>query len=116
MLRILLVEDSADDVDLLRFALEDAGVPHELRRVASEAALRPALEDFEPDVAVSDRFLPGYCGLRALALLHELRPRLPLVLLSGVECDAVLPPTATMFQKSELPRLSALLSNLHARP
>ena len=112
MLRILLVEDSTDDVDLLRFALEDAGLRFELRPVASEAGLRGALEDFEPDVAISDMNLPGYSGVEALALLQELRPRLPLVLLSGTECEAPLPRTATMLQKSELPRLTALLGGL----
>ena len=114
MLRILLVEDSADDVDLLRFELEDAGLRFELRPVASEAGLRAALDGFEPDVAVSDMNLPGYSGVEALALLHELRPSLPLVLLSGTGCEASLPPTATVLEKSELPRLSALLSGLHA--
>ena len=114
MLRILLIEDSADDVELLRFALEEAGLRHELLQVASEAALRAALERFEPDVAVSDMYLPGYSGVAALALLHELRPRLPLVLFSGTDCEDALPPTATVLQKSDMPRLSALLSSLHA--
>lgn len=112
MLRILLVEDSADDVDLLRFELEDAGLRFELRQVASEAGLRAALDSFEPDVAVSDMNLPGYSGAEALALLHALRPRLRLVLLSGTDCEAPLPAATTVLQKSDLPRLSALLSGL----
>ncbi|HTL14595.1 MAG TPA: response regulator [Thermomonas sp.] len=111
-LRILLVEDSADDADLLRFGLEEAGLPFELRRVHCEGALREAMEAFEPDVAVSDLHLPGYCGVAALTLLHELRPALPLVLLSG---DAERAPDglpARVLDKARLDRLPALLADI----
>ncbi len=33
MLRILLVEDSPDDAELLRFALDDIDIARDLRRV-----------------------------------------------------------------------------------
>jgi len=115
VLRILLVEDSADDAALLRLELEDAGLRFDLRQVASEEALLQALETFEPDVAVSDMNLPGYCGLDALALLHQRYPAIPLVLFTGAGCEADLPPTATVLEKSELPRLAALLAALPPR-
>ncbi len=109
MLRILLVEDSRDDADLVRFALEDAGLDFELLRVGDEAALREAVASFAPDAAISDLNLPGYSGLAALALLGELRPGMPLVLVTGGEVDCVPPLAATVLDKSELARLPALL-------
>jgi len=115
MLRILLVEDSADDAALLRLELEDAGLRFDLRHVASEAALREALAAFEPDVAISDMNLPGYSGVDALALLHAMHPGIPLVLFTGTDCEAELPPTATVLEKSELPRLAAMLADLPPR-
>ena len=45
-LRILLVEDCADDADLLRFQLEDAGLSFELRCASSERMLRDTLDAF----------------------------------------------------------------------
>ncbi len=114
MLRILLVEDSRDDADLVRFALEDAGLAFELLRVGDEAALRDAVASFAPDAAVSDLNLPGYSGLAALALLRELRPDMPLVLMTGGGVDAVPPVAATVLDKSDLARLPALLQG-HAR-
>ena len=109
MLRILLVEDSRDDADLVRFALEDAGLDFELLRVGDEAALREAVASFRPDAAISDLNLPGYSGLAALALLRELRPGMPLVLMTGGAVDCVPPVAATVLDKSDLARLPALL-------
>lgn len=109
MLRILLVEDSRDDADLVRFALEEAGLAFELRQVRSEAELRAAVEAFEPHAAVSDLNLPGYCGARALVLLHALRPAIPLVLLTGADPELVPPVPAAVLGKSDLSGLHALL-------
>ena len=115
MLRILLVEDSADDADLVCFQLEDAGLQFELRRAWDARTIREALAAFEPSVAISDLNLPGYSGLEALALLHELRPRLPLVMLTGA-ADVALPglPVA-MLGKERLDQLAPLLANLRDR-
>lgn len=113
-LRILLVEDCADDADLMRFQLEDAGLSFELHCVSSERQLLQALESFTPDVAVSDLNLPGYSGLSALALLHERMPGLPLVLLTGAEDTPAPQPPVVMLGKSEMHRLPGLLAGPHA--
>ena len=111
-LRILLIEDSADDADLLRFQLEDAGLSFELRCASSERTLLDTLETFTPTVAVSDLNLPGYSGLAALSLLHARWPDMPLVLLTGAEDTPAPPMPATVLGKAELHRLPALLAGL----
>jgi len=113
-LRILLIEDSADDVDLLRFQLEDAGLSFELRCASSERMLLDSLDTFTPTVAVSDLNLPGYSGLSALALLHQRWPDLPLVLLTGADNVPALQMPAAVLGKSDLHRLPALLAGLQA--
>ena len=112
MLRILLVEDSADDADLVCFQLEEAGLAFELRRAWDARSIRDALAGFEPTVALSDLNLPGYSGLDALALLHALRPRLPLVLLSGAVDVEVPDLPVSVLGKDELRCLPALLAGL----
>jgi hypothetical protein len=77
VLRILLVEDNRDDADLVRFALEDAGLVFELLRVGDEAALREAVASFAPDAAACDLNLPGYSGLAALVNWIAFRRSLP---------------------------------------
>ena len=112
ILRILLIEDSTDDADLLRFQLEDAGLCFELCRASSERMLLDALDTFTPNVAVSDLNLPGYSGLNALALLHHRWPELPLILLTGSEDVPTPEVPVTVLSKSQLHRLPPLLEAL----
>ena len=113
-LRVLLVEDSLDDADLIRFELEDAGLPVEMRHVSNERGLREALDGFAPDVAISDLNLPGYCGLAALELVHDRLPALPLLLVSGAEHDEIPKVPARVLGKADLLRLPAVLAGMLA--
>jgi PAS domain S-box-containing protein len=82
-LDVLLVEDSADDVELVLQALRDGGLTIAPRVVATEAELRSALGT-PPDVVLSDWLLPGFSGASALAIVHESAPGVPCILVSGV--------------------------------
>ncbi len=83
MLRLLLLEDSADDADLLAIELAAAGLDVELRRAATRDAYAAALAAFAPDIVVSDYDLPGFSGGEALAMARARDPALPFVVLSG---------------------------------
>jgi len=83
MLRLLLLEDSADDADLLAIELAGAGLDVELERVATRDTYAAALAGFAPDVVVSDYDLPGFSGGEALAMARTHDPALPFVVLSG---------------------------------
>ncbi len=112
MLRLLLVEDSPDDADLIRFELDAAGLVYVLRQVWSERMLLEALEDFTPTIAVSDMNLPGYSGAQALQLLHERLPTLPLLLLSG-DPDCTPPGVpALVLDKANLNLLPAMIASV----
>ena len=82
-LRLVLVEDSADDADLTLIELADAGLDVACRRVEDEAGLREALQAFVPDVVVSDLNLPGFAREQALALVRQLAPGVPFVFFTG---------------------------------
>ena len=82
-LRLLLLEDSADDADLLAIELAGAGLETELRRVATRGAYAAALAGFAPDIVVSDYDLPGFSGGEALLMARAHDPALPFVVLSG---------------------------------
>ena len=82
-LRLLLVEDSADDAELTQIELAEAGLDVACRRVEDAAGLREALRAFAPDVVLSDLNLPGFSGEAALALVRELAPGVPFVFFSG---------------------------------
>ena len=81
-LRILIVEDSPADAELIVRELRQAGFAPEWVCVDTEAdylaSLRPEL-----DVILSDDTLPEFGGLRALELLHERGLEIPFILVSG---------------------------------
>jgi diguanylate cyclase (GGDEF)-like protein/PAS domain S-box-containing protein len=81
-LRVLVVDDSPDDTLLLIEHLRAGGYAPLWRRVASEDALRTALDD-EWDIVLADYTMPGFSGSRALALVLERAPQLPFIFVSG---------------------------------
>jgi two-component system, cell cycle sensor histidine kinase and response regulator CckA len=85
-LRVLLVEDSEADALLIERQLRDQGFDPRIQRVQTEAELREALSGAW-DVALADYTLPGFGGLRALALVKEHMPHVPVIVISGTVDD-----------------------------
>jgi hypothetical protein len=88
-LRVLLVEDSEADAELLDSELRGQGFDLHMERVATESALRNAL-DRPWDVVLADYVVPGFSGLGALVLVKERAPDLPVILVSGSVGDEAL--------------------------
>ncbi len=82
-IRILLLEDSDDDAELLHRELRKAGLDVEIRRVETESAYREQLREFSPRVVLADLALPRYDGRLALRLLREESPETPFIFVSG---------------------------------
>ncbi|MBC8073390.1 MAG: response regulator [Deltaproteobacteria bacterium] len=82
-LRALLIEDDPLDAELVLRALRRGGHSTVFERVEDAAALREALERSTWDVAISDYSLPTLDGPGALAIVAELRPDLPFIVVSG---------------------------------
>lgn len=81
--RILLVEDSSEDAELTSGQLLEAGLEAEFQRVDSEAGLRRALQEFDPDLVLSDLSMPGFSGYDALRAVRALEPPVPFIFVSG---------------------------------
>src|SRR5690242_10460506 len=82
-LRLLMVEDVADEARLASLQLSRAGIEHHYLRVDTEAGLRQALDDFDPALILSDFSLPQFDGMSALRIAREVKPHLPFVFFSG---------------------------------
>jgi len=82
-LRILLVEDSELDAELVLAELEDSGLTVAAQRVDTEPAFVDALATFQPQAIVSDLSMPDFSGYRALELVRERAPDLPFLFVSG---------------------------------
>ena len=81
-LRLLIVEDYADDAELMVMRLEEEGFSPAWQRVETEEGYLKALEE-RPDLILADWKLPQFSGLRALELLKEQGLDIPFFLVSG---------------------------------
>lgn len=114
-LRILLIEDSVDDAELLAIEVAEAGLDADWTRVDSETELLAAVAAGPYDLVVSDIGLPGFSGARARSLVREVAPDLPFVFLSG-EPGTGVPDTSAKtdhaVSKFDLDRMPALILRL----
>jgi diguanylate cyclase (GGDEF)-like protein len=82
-IRVLFIEDLEVDAERALHQLKRAGIHCTWRRVQTEAALISALQDFPPDVVLSDFSLPQFDGMSALRVVRERSPHIPFLFLSG---------------------------------
>jgi len=109
-LRVLMVEDSANDAELILHTLRYDGHEVVYARVDTAADMRAALERQEWDVITADHGMPRFNTPAALAVAQELAPDLPFIMVSG-ELDPNLAVSLMRdgardyIPKRELPRL-----------
>ena len=82
-LRVLLVEDSPPDAELLMASLADGGYDPVAERVQTAEEMRQALARGGWQVILSDYSLPTFSGPEALAIAKELHPDIPFIIVSG---------------------------------
>lgn len=82
--RVLLLEDSGFDAELLTEALKASYPGVALTWVKGERDFESALRRQKFDVVLSDYQLPGFSGAQALELARELVPETPFIFVSGV--------------------------------
>ncbi|MCB8819023.1 sensor histidine kinase [Microvirga rosea] len=82
-LRILLLEDSALDAELVIEALSGIERRTDITRAVSAAEFREALVGDEWDVILADYVVPGFDGLSALSLARQRSADTPFIFVSG---------------------------------
>jgi DNA-binding NarL/FixJ family response regulator len=113
--RILVLEDSAADAELVRHELLRSGLATVIERVDTEHAFVSALKDFLPDVVLSDHALGAFDAQAALALVHSIRPTIPFILVTGtISSEATVAciraGTEDLILKENLTRLAASIT------
>src|SRR5207249_1427440 len=133
LVRVLMVEDVADDAALIERELRRAGITGAARRVDSERAYREALQTFAPDIILTDHSLPTFGAADALriALLGHGADVVALVapdgtllfashsierLLGFAPAELVGRPAFERVHPDDLPRINAALRDIVASP
>lgn len=82
-LRVIIVEDTPDDIFLLLLALRRAGYAPDHVHVQTAQELDEALRAGAWDVVLADYTLPDFSGLLALAQVGAHDPDMPFIIVSG---------------------------------
>jgi two-component system sensor histidine kinase EvgS len=82
-LKVLIVEDSEQDVALLLRELQKSGYSPVHRRVETAGEMSDALESEHWDIVLSDYVLPNFSGLAVIELVQRNDSNLPLIIISG---------------------------------
>jgi two-component system sensor histidine kinase/response regulator len=82
-IRILILEDVPVDAELLQRELNTAGIKYTSTTVDTRDSFTKALEDFKPDIVLSDYGLPDMDGMIAIDLVKKLSPGIPIVIVTG---------------------------------
>ncbi len=71
------------DAELVEYELERARIPFAARRVDTRESFLRELDEFDPDVILSDYTLPRFDGMAALSLARERVPSVPFLIVTG---------------------------------
>ena len=82
-LRILSVEDSVLDAELIARELRRGGIGFVSRRVQTRGDFEREIADFQPEIILSDYKMPAFDGAQALELAKRLCPDVPVIVISG---------------------------------
>jgi PAS domain S-box-containing protein len=82
-IKILILEDSVTDAELVEHTLRKERIKFISKRVETREDFVKELKDFEPDIILSDYSLPNFDGMEALTIVKKRRPEVPFIMVTG---------------------------------
>lgn len=82
-LKVLSLEDSIPDFEIICYQLMNAGYDLKITRVDMEQEFRTLLQTNRFDIILSDFNLPGFDAFGALKICSEICPNIPVICVSG---------------------------------
>lgn len=86
-IRILMLEDTISDAELEEYELRKTGIPFTLKRVETRDDFVRAMNEFKPDIVLSDYNLPDFSGMAALEIVRDNFPDVPVIMVTGALPD-----------------------------
>src|SRR3954464_2158207 len=82
-IKLLILEHEQNDVELLLHELKKGGINFIPEIAENKKEFSEALENFSPEIILSDYSLPSFDGVTAFRIAQQLCPRVPFIIVSG---------------------------------
>jgi signal transduction histidine kinase len=82
-LKVLVLEDMDEDLEMITRSLKKAGLNFEAKRVDTREEFINALQDYPADIILSDHALPQFNSAEALKLCRNLGLHIPFIVVTG---------------------------------
>ncbi|WP_316824454.1 ATP-binding protein [Pedobacter miscanthi] len=82
--KVLILEDNEHDADLLCRELKKSGLNFVSKIAQNRPEYEYALENFRPDIILSDYSLPSFDAVSAFHIKQSLYPLIPFIIVSGI--------------------------------
>jgi PAS domain S-box-containing protein len=86
-LKILLLEDSATDAEIVQRLLKKANHAANIRVTMTRDTYLQALDLFQPDIILADNSLPQFNASQALEIINERSLHIPFILVTGTASE-----------------------------
>ena len=83
-LNILILEDNQNDADLLDRELKKSGLNFTSKIIKTREEFEDALQNFNPDIILSDYSLPAFDAVTAFRIKQNKYPHIPFIIVSGI--------------------------------
>ena len=83
ILKILMLEDLPEDIGLIEHVLKKEGIEFVSHYADTKEEYVRALDDFQPDVILSDHALPQFNSVEALSICRKNSLNIPFILVTG---------------------------------
>lgn len=82
-IKILILEDNQSDAELLQRELKKSGLIFSSEIVQTREEFENALDNFKPDIILSDYSLPSFDGVTAFHIKQKKHSDIPFIIISG---------------------------------
>ncbi len=84
VIKILVLEDNPNDADLLYRELKKSGLSFTSQTVNNREDFEDAIDNFQPDLILSDYSLPAFDAAAAFRIKQLKKPHIPFIIVSGI--------------------------------
>ena len=115
-IKILLLEDNKHDAELIHYQISKNTIKYQFKHVSKLDDFSKSIDEYIPDIILSDYSLIGFTGLDALELAKQQCPLIPFIIVTGTINEETAAETIKKgawdyVVKERLPRLDSAMKN-----